>query len=303
MSQVPRLQEPTSSAEQNDQQAQQAETEELPTKQRSPNGSEPETPTPTFPFFSLPPELRDKIYGYLVPNRIHIAPPLELQRPYWASPCYEQGDIRSWGLIFVSRQFRLEMRQIAYSPTPINIHLSDNESITSYKTWVEGLPKGVLLRHIGIDEIADIDWMPDGCVPQRPREIQDRCYRRQVNSAGLPLFPDFFETEGDWEIRWLTYDLDGDVMTMRSLPLAMSNVEYWKAQSGATATGLNKKGVRYLVDTYLVSRKFRLPQFADENYQVSEYSGQEGEEEDDQNTLHLVTNPAQDQVASGEPAA
>ncbi|KAL8879774.1 MAG: hypothetical protein Q9192_008163, partial [Flavoplaca navasiana] len=156
-------QEPTSSAEQNDQQAQQAETEELPTTQRSPNGSEPETPTPKFLFFSLPPELRDKIYGYLVPNRIHTAPPLELQRPYWASPCYEEGDIRNWGLIFVSRQFRLEIRQIAYSPTPIDIHLSDNESITAYKTWAKGLPTGVLLRHIGIDEIADIDWMPDGC--------------------------------------------------------------------------------------------------------------------------------------------
>ncbi|KAL8878516.1 MAG: hypothetical protein Q9192_008434, partial [Flavoplaca navasiana] len=137
----------------------------------------------------------------------------------------------------------------------------------------------------------------------RPREIQDRYYGRQANSAGLPLFPDSFETEGDWAIRWLTYDLDGDVMTMRSLPLAMSNIEYWKAQSGATVTGLNKKEVRYLVDTYLVSRKFRLPHFADENYQVSEYSGQESEEEDDQDILDQVSNPAQDQVASGESAA
>ncbi|KAL9008922.1 MAG: hypothetical protein Q9180_009452, partial [Flavoplaca navasiana] len=170
-------------------------------------------------------------------------------------------------------------------------------------TWVKGLPKGVLLRHIGIDEIADIDWILDGCVPQRPREIQERCYRQQANPAELPLFPSFFETEGDWAIRWLTYDHDGDVMTMRSLSLAISNVEYWKAQSGTTVTGLNKKAIRYLVDTYLVSRKFRLPQFADENYQVSEYSGQESEEEDGQNIFDQVSNPAQDPVASGKSAA
>ncbi|KAL9042898.1 MAG: hypothetical protein Q9180_000256 [Flavoplaca navasiana] len=274
---------------------------EAPKPLSSPNGSEWETPTPKFPFFSLPPELRDMIYGYLVPNRIHIAPPLELRRPYWASPSYEQGDIRTWGPIFVSRQFRLEMRQIAYSPTPIDIHLSDRESIKAYQTWVKGLSEETLLRHIAIDEIVDIDWMPDGCVQLRPREIQERCYRQRANSAALPFFfPGFSERAGDWAIRWPKWDLDEDVMTMRSLPLALRKVDYRKAQSGATVTGLNKNEIRYLVDIYLVSRIFRLPQFADDNYEVSEYFQQQREEEDDQDILDQVSNPAQEHVASGE---
>ncbi|KAI4264314.1 MAG: hypothetical protein L6R42_000571 [Xanthoria sp. 1 TBL-2021] len=130
------------------------------------------TPKPTF--FSLPAELRNQIYKHLIPNRIHISPPQDVQ---------EQICTKPWALVSVSRKFREEVRAVTYPPTPIDIYLSELVETVAYETWIEGLPEGLeeSIRHIGIDQYVDSNWITDGPVPEQPHERSDRLYNEYLN--------------------------------------------------------------------------------------------------------------------------
>ncbi|KAI4267371.1 MAG: hypothetical protein L6R38_008284 [Xanthoria sp. 2 TBL-2021] len=255
---------------------------------------ESEQPTPKCAFFLLPRELRDDIYSYLIPNRIHIAPPYDLRI---------QGDIKPWALASVSRQFRLEIRNIAYPPTPVNFHLGDDASITAYKTWIQGLPEGLeaSLRHISIDEFVDINWEPDGPVPERPLETEDRCDRASYKADWIksgkpremvelyrlsrpqfaerrPQLAECFSYAGDWVLRWLQYTIEMDGNRMDPLERTLAWMEARRKRSDTPVAGLGKNGVRRLVRNYLANRCFYLLQFKNEEYEESETSEEEDQE-------------------------
>ncbi|KAL8774346.1 MAG: hypothetical protein Q9209_001097 [Squamulea sp. 1 TL-2023] len=74
--------------------------------------------TSNYSFFSLPPELRNQIYEYLIPIRIHISATYEVE---------DHRRTKPWALIRVFQQFRAGIHTIVYPRTPIDIHLSNYE--------------------------------------------------------------------------------------------------------------------------------------------------------------------------------
>ncbi|KAL8882604.1 MAG: hypothetical protein Q9198_000427 [Flavoplaca austrocitrina] len=298
MSQVPRFQEPASIVEQitDDQQAQQAEqaaTEELTTEQRCSNDSSSEAATLRFPFFSLPPELRQEIYTYLIPDRIHISLP--------RSPWHETSYIRPWSPVVLSKEFRHEMRKIAYSNTPITIYLCNDTCINGFKTWCRGLPREISLRHINIDNYVDIDWITDGSVLERSPKVAAYDGLIYHYPSRLPLkFPGSFKFRGDWVILWLVFDLEDYDNDIEGLYSALKEVVRKNTDAGTLVTGLDRNDVRYLANvSYLANRKYHDPRYEKENYMVSSDSEGECEEEPDQDLADQASTPAQDEVASG----
>ncbi|KAL8836566.1 MAG: hypothetical protein Q9176_006203 [Flavoplaca citrina] len=79
----------------------------------SDSADSPSASTSDWSFFSYPPEVRNKIYAYLAPLRIHICPPEYVQLTRYMEP---------WALVAVSSQFRTEIRAIIYPPTPIDLY-------------------------------------------------------------------------------------------------------------------------------------------------------------------------------------
>ena len=299
MSQVPRFQEPASIVEQitDDQQAPKEATEELTTEQRCTNDSSSGAATFKFPFFSLPPELRQEIYTYLIPDRIHIS----LPRTLW----HETSYIRPWSPVALSKEFRHEMRKIAYSDTPITIYLCNGTCISGFKTWCRGLPKEISLRHISIDDYVDIDWITDGSVLERSPKVAfyDGLIYHYPSRLSLK-FPGSFKFRGDWVIRWLVFDLEDYDDDMQGLHWALECVIRKNNDAGTLVGGLDRNDVRYLANSsYLANRKYHDPRYENENYMVSsDDSEEESEEEPDQGLGDQAFTPAQDEVASGKPA-
>ncbi|KAL8644381.1 MAG: hypothetical protein Q9226_007791 [Calogaya cf. arnoldii] len=236
----------------------------------------PQVSKPGSHFFSLPIELHNPIYGYLIPERIHIA------------PCEEDKcGFEPWALVSISRQFRCEIRRIAYPPTPIDLHLPNHESVRAYKTWIQGLPEGLeaLIRHLSINHYVDINWKADGPVSERAFEREDRQNREWERSErkelGMseemlelyepkPSLADFFDIEGEWVIRWLKYNFMGDCNDMPPLQHTLAEVETHRAASNNTVAGLGKDGVQRLVASYLTNRWKYCPIIEESKYKDSE---------------------------------
>ncbi|KAL8879893.1 MAG: hypothetical protein Q9198_002583 [Flavoplaca austrocitrina] len=272
---VPRFQEPASIVEQitNDQQAQQAQqaaTKESTTEQRCRNESSSEAATFKFPFFSLPPELRQEIYTYLIPDRIHISLP--------RTPWHEISYVRPWSPVALSKEFRHEMRKIAYSNTPITIYLCNDTCINGFKTRCRVLERSPIVAAY------------NGLIHHYP--------------SRLPLvFPESFKSKGDWVIRWLMFDLEDYDNDMKGLHWALECVIRRNTDAGTLVAGLDRNDVRYLANSsYLANRKYHDPRYENEDYVVSSDSDEESEEEPDQDLADQLWTPAQDEVTSGKPA-
>lgn len=245
------------------------------------------TPKPTF--FSLPAELRVQIYEHLIPNRIHICPPQDVQ---------EQSRTKPWALVSVSRQFREEVRAVTYPPTPIDIYLSELVETMAYETWIEGLHEGLeeSIRHVGIDQFVDINWFPDGPVPERPHERRERLYYEYVTDNGNNCRLDelvAWELEnsefdiGDWAIRWLQHVDGKENIREDMLQDALYEMEKRTTGSSTAMVGLGKNGVRDLVASYPASRWERFPEGQyeggyQEGYEEGYDGDYDGEYEEDQ---------------------
>ncbi|KAL8888110.1 MAG: hypothetical protein Q9215_004399 [Flavoplaca cf. flavocitrina] len=276
--------------------AQQAATKELTTEQRCRNESSSEAATFKFPFFSLPPELRQEIYTYLIPDRIHISLP--------RTPWHETSYVRPWIPVALSKEFRHEMRKIAYSDTPITIYLCNDTCINGFKTWCRGLPREISLRHISIDDYVDIDWISNGPVLERSPKVAAYDGLIYHYPSRLPLkCPGSFKFRGDWVILWLVFDLEDYDNDIEGLYSALKEVVRKNTDAGTLVTGLDRNDVRYLANvSYLANRKYHDPRYENEDYVVSSDSEEESEKESDQDLADKASTPAQDEVASGEPA-
>ncbi|KAL8976238.1 MAG: hypothetical protein Q9205_007715 [Flavoplaca limonia] len=212
-------------------------------------------PTSAGSFFSLPLELRNEIYGYLRPIRVHIAPPFYVQEDHHTKP---------WALIAVCRQFRDESRAVAYPETPIDIYLSELAETTAYETWIDGLHQGLeaSIRHIGIDEFVDIDWIHDGPMPERPQERRKRLeleYLMDIerNYGGEDMCERHFDYDdytGDWKVRWLQSKNGNHDSRKETVSDILDVMEEQITNLSIPMGGFGRDGIRKLVASYPASR-------------------------------------------------
>lgn len=212
-------------------------------------------PTSAGSFFSLPIELRKEIYRYLGPKRIHIAPPIYVREDHHTKP---------WALIAVCREFRDESRAVAYHETPIDIYLSELSETTAYETWIDGLHQGLeaSIRHIGIDEFVDIDWIHDGPMPERPQERRKRLeleYRMDIerNYGGdcySPVLDTGDDYMGDWKVRWLQRTNGRGDYREEIIFDVLEVMEEQITKSNTPMGGFGKDGIRKLVASYPASQ-------------------------------------------------
>ncbi|KAL8836570.1 MAG: hypothetical protein Q9176_006207 [Flavoplaca citrina] len=246
------------------------------------------TSRPKVTFFSLPFELRLQVYGHVKPRRIHIAPPDDVQETF-------NKRTKPWGLAFSSPQARAEVRTLFYPSTPIEIYFECYNSALAYQTWIHGLHEGLeaSLRHVVFDQFVDINWIPDGPISKRPTEWRQRLQRehnsRLQNKAKtlqelLECQPDddsettiITETEGDWEIRWLKYSLEGDNQTIEVVEDKLEQIMDRRKRSTSAVPGLGENAVRDLAASFVASG---LEYWAEAQYEEydEEYAG-EGDEE------------------------
>ncbi|KAL8880645.1 MAG: hypothetical protein Q9192_007974 [Flavoplaca navasiana] len=239
--------------------------------------------------FSLPLELRFQIYRYLVPNRIHICPAQKIRKvPF--KPWLVNEKIKPWALASVSRQLRSEIRMIVYPQTVIEVRLRDNlqdrlEFLPhqAYNVWIEGLHEDVAasIKHLVIDETVNIDWKPDGPVPERPierakRERLQRLHDMEERGEELAereiLFLKGEEGEKDtdplfegpavvvvdnWEAtwlehkpRWLIHPTPGDDNRVDRIEDELRNIEMLRQVFNPTVAGLGKAGIQDLVAAF-----------------------------------------------------
>ncbi|KAL9028544.1 MAG: hypothetical protein Q9180_007151 [Flavoplaca navasiana] len=236
--------------------------------------------------FSLPLELRFELYRYLVPNRIYICPARKIRKvPF--KPWLVNEKIKPWALASVSRQLRSEIRMIVYPQTVIEVRLTDNlqdrlEFLPhqAYNAWIEGLHEEVAasIKHLVIDETVNIDWKPDGPVPERPierakRERFQRLHDMEERGEALaereihflrdqedekdtdPLFegPAIVVVD-NWEAtwlerrpRWLIHPTLEDHNRVDRIQDELSNIEMLREVFNPTVAGLGKAGIQDLV--------------------------------------------------------
>ena len=99
---------------------------------------------PGFRFLDLPPELRDAVYGMILPNEIHIN---------------SASDIQDLALLCSSRQLRQESRSIFYRTCMFGVELKRNTLFNAsehwhrFQRWIEGLQENDVssIRHLRFD--------------------------------------------------------------------------------------------------------------------------------------------------------
>ncbi|KAI4229290.1 MAG: hypothetical protein LQ349_006407, partial [Xanthoria aureola] len=233
-----------------------------------------------FPFFSLPPEICFHIYGYLAPNRIHILPNAKARKvPY--KPWLDNEKVHPWALASVSRQFRAEIRFIVYAVSVIEIHLRgkyeskyESEARAAYRAWITNLHEELAARikHLVLDDLVNIDWKPDGPVPERPmeiarREMMQRLREKDERGENLleieaitwdPLFEGpAVIVVGNWEARWVehfprweTNSEAEDETRVERIRDELRDIEMAREAVGEAVVGLGKAGIRGLVAAY-----------------------------------------------------
>ncbi|KAL9632980.1 MAG: hypothetical protein Q9204_003585 [Flavoplaca sp. TL-2023a] len=198
-------------------------------------------------FFSLPPEIRNIIYEYLVPIRVHISPPsaemihIKAFNPWSLASIAERSPPKPWTLASVSRQFRAELRSIAYPRTQIDIQ-SDHRD--AYKTWIKGLDENLAasIYHLRIDDWIEIDRMPENAIAEfewgygffRLLRTENRYCRQTV---------------GKWEIAWLRYIEYDDFSRLEFMEQTVDNMKD-RLESSAAMAGLGEQNIRDLVKSH-----------------------------------------------------
>lgn len=220
------------------------------------NTTTTDTTLPKRTFFSLPPEIRNMVYGYLIPIRVHIYQPdaqtisIKAFNPWRLASIAQKSPPKPWTLISVSRQFRAEIRSVVYPRTHIDIHLQWNYKMKdAYETWIEGLDEGVAgsIRHLRIDDWIEIDRMPDSSVADfewgygffglRGTDLR---YCRQ--------------TRGNWEIAWLRYIEFDEFSRLGFMEKTICDMED-HLEIPIAMVGLGKKNIRKLVNAHCRCRR------------------------------------------------
>ncbi|KAL8644380.1 MAG: hypothetical protein Q9226_007790 [Calogaya cf. arnoldii] len=223
-------------------------------------------------FSSFPPEIRCQIYGYLIPTRIFVA--IDFTDSYKSGPHIQ--NIHPWVLERVSRQFSSEIRKIIFANTVFDFRLWHNnkgllQARKNYETWIGTLREGdgASIKHLALDDLVEIDWKPDGPVPERPQDqaMRENQKKRallvaryvraetlsepELSSLNVPLLRysggKKEVTVGNWALRCSAYLDNTDIYR---LEFALQEIEKRRQQCGAVA-GLGKAGIRELVDAYL----------------------------------------------------
>lgn len=274
-----------------------------------------------FTFFSLPPEICFQIYAYLAPNRIHILPNAKARKvPY--KPWLDNEKVHRWPLGSVSRQFRAEIRFIVCAVSVIEIHLRgkyeykyESEAQAAYKAWTTNLHEELAARikHLVLDDLVNIDWKPDGPVPDRPTEIARREMMqrlREKDERGEELleieeialhFDEEAKTRdplfegpavivvGNWEAtwvehfpRWGTNPETEDETRVERIRDALRYIEMAREAVGETVVGLGKAGIRGLVAAYWGDEAWEIWSEGSDSVDVCERDKSESEEEEEE---------------------
>ncbi|KAL8878046.1 MAG: hypothetical protein Q9192_008536, partial [Flavoplaca navasiana] len=196
-------------------------------------------------FFSIPPEIRNMIYEYLVPIRVHISPPsaemthIKAFNPWNLASIAERSPPKPWTLASVSRQFRAELRSIVYPRTRIDIHLQSGHR-AAYRTWIKGLEENdaASVYHLRIDDWIEIDRMPENAIAEsewgygffRLLRTDDRYCRQTI---------------GKWEIAWLRY-IEYDTFSRSKFMEQTVDDMKDRLENSAAMAGLGKQNIRDL---------------------------------------------------------
>ncbi|KAL8979217.1 MAG: hypothetical protein Q9205_005395 [Flavoplaca limonia] len=200
-------------------------------------------------FFSIPREIRNIIYEYLVPIRVHISPPsaemthIKAFNPWNLASIAQRSPPKIWTLASVSRQFRAELRSIVYPRTQIDVHLQSGHK-DAYRTWIKGLDENVAasIYHLRIDDWIEVDRMPENAIPEFDwgygffRLLRtDNRYCRQ--------------TIGKWEIAWLRYIEYDDFSRLNFMEQMVEDMKD-RLENSAARAGLGKQNIRDLVKSH-----------------------------------------------------
>ncbi|KAL8879523.1 MAG: hypothetical protein Q9198_002880 [Flavoplaca austrocitrina] len=238
-------------------------------QQQDTKSGSPEVSPPKVTFFSLPFELRIQVYGYNKPRRIHIVPPDNVKESF-------NKRTKPWGLMFSSPQARAEVRALFYPSTLIEIYFDCYESALAYQTWIDNLHEGLeaSLRHVVLDQFVDINWVPDGPVKKRPTERLEAPSDDDSDAETTIIT----ETEGNWQIRWLKYPLDGDESAIEAKEETLQRILDRTEEPGLVLLGLGENAVRDLAASFVASGLNYWTEGEDEEQYDEDYAG-EGDEE------------------------
>ncbi|KAL8774348.1 MAG: hypothetical protein Q9209_001099 [Squamulea sp. 1 TL-2023] len=237
---------------------------------------EPLAANPKHDLFFLPPELRYQVYWYLLPDRIHISPPSDVQ---WEIECRNDRnriingldglipDI--WALILVSRQFRSEIRSIAYPHTNIEIHLAsehlnNSEEKLAYEAWIGGLKNctGICIPHLSLDEFVDIHWNPappasehsgEKVVREEREEVMQKQeeYRDKQRGWG-PDCERLIQDIDGWWVHWQkpNYNDEDEMERDQLVRDTLRSINAKRDKSGSAMVGLQVEDIRDLVGSF-----------------------------------------------------
>ncbi|KAL8664511.1 MAG: hypothetical protein Q9168_007894 [Polycauliona sp. 1 TL-2023] len=197
---------------------------------------------PSCGFFSLPTELRQMIYDYLIPTaRIPIDKYI-----------IDQSD-SPWNLLFVSREFHQELRLEISARVIISIQtriipLEDAivgphpyDPATLANLSYPGPP----IQHLIINRNTQIQLLP--CQPKAEQELKK-------SHSCLDYLEEHDERVGDWRIRWICsrFGIWESMIgpRIRTIKMVLADINSRAAKSETAITGLSKENVVRLVAAY-----------------------------------------------------
>lgn len=249
------------------------------------NSPVPHPSTAKYTFFSLPAELRCLIYGYLSPQRVHIADARTDWPGLWFTCDYLRNSrTRPWALTSVSSQFRAEIRSFVYPRTPIVIHMRSSEMRESFKIWLEGLDEGLAssIHHLGINGYIEFNYLPNGPIVEQPlhwveRQYQEWAYEPWEESDVC----EEKDTFGDWGIKWLQYPYNVPTLREDRMDAAIYGIKAFLEHPSTAMIGLGKDNIRRLVTAYGGSCYEGLPVQAIGDCEEAEQEGEEAYDDEE----------------------
>lgn len=148
-------------------------------KKTSSHNNTESTNNKPFHFFDLPPELRNMVYYYSLPQDIVICGHEKPVHNFWR---------RDLVLLSVSRRVREESRRILYVDSTIHISLEDFSSYRAFLAWINTVEQLDVRR---IEELKIYAWME----LNRTREFvtsRNSCYHVRLKGDGIQLADESF---------------------------------------------------------------------------------------------------------------